>query len=330
MIAALLALTASEALNMPTALATNPALAKTYRRAEFWNEGSATLLDIVNVLGRWQSSSEWEKRTEFIEVEDVRESTEMQAYSIKRYEMAQRLGQVERVALIQNTPKLRFTDEALAKGFGLTAKDFNSIELNPVAVNIVFDALAQSKNSLLPKDVVDDRRRGFVTQDGSLNEAAFSFALMKARSLVRNQSVQSHGARPRAARCPAILGARATGCHRMESLRFFHATKHLAQAGPSVCARPQPQAQAYLIITSWSLNMLPIRVPHSPWSSGNFIGFLILLKVLTDTTGVGGNLLDVLLERQDLVVLGLGTAAAMAAVGQDEVRASEAPAKDKA
>ena len=76
--------------------------------------------------------------------------------------------------------------------------------------------------------------------------------------------------------------------------------------------------------------MLPIRVPHSPWSSGNFIGFLILLKVLTDTTGVGGNLLDVLLERQDLVVLGLGTAAAMAAVGQDEVRASEAPAKDKA
>uniref|UniRef100_A0A7S3WNW3 Uncharacterized protein n=1 Tax=Strombidinopsis acuminata TaxID=141414 RepID=A0A7S3WNW3_9SPIT len=256
MIAALLALTASEALNMPTALATNPALAKTYRRAEFWNEGSATLLDIVNVLGRWQSSSEWEKRTEFIEVEDVRESTEMQAYSIKRYEMAQRLGQVERVALIQNTPKLRFTDEALAKGFGLTAKDFNSIELNPVAVNIVFDALAQSKNSLLPKDVVDDRRRGFVTQDGSLNEAAFSFALMKARSLV---------------------------------------------------------------IMSWFV-----------FGKGNFIGFLILLKVLTDTTGVGGNLLDVLLERQDLVVLGLGTAAAMAAVGQDEVRASEAPAKDKA
>jgi len=74
-----------------------------------------------------------------------------------------------------------------------------------------------------------------------------------------------------------------------------------------------------LVIMSWFV-----------FGKGNFIGFLILLKVLTDTTGVGGNLLDVLLERQDLVVLGLGTAAAMAAVGQDEVRASEAPAKDKA
>jgi hypothetical protein len=233
----------------PTRFA-NPALAKTYRRAEFWDEGSATLLDIVNVIGRWQTAKEWSTRTDFVEVEDQHENTKIQAYSSKRYEMAQRLGQVERVALIQNAPKLRFRDEALAKGLGLTVQAFDNMEINPVAVNIVFDALAQSKNSLLPLDVVDVRRRGFVSPDGALNEAAFSAGLIKARALV---------------------------------------------------------------IASWFV-----------FGKGNFIGFLILLKVITDSTGVGGNLLTILLERQDLVVLGLGSAAAMAMVGQEEGKGAAA------
>lgn len=242
------------AVTTPTRFA-NPALAKTYRRAEFWDEGSATLLDVVNVLGRWQTADEWRTRTEFVEVEDQRENTKIQAYSSKRYQMAQRLGQVERVALIQNAQKLRFRDEALAKGLGLTAQDFHELEVNPAAVNIVFDALAQSKNSLLPVDIVNARRRGFVSPDGSLNEAAFSSGLIKARALV---------------------------------------------------------------IMSWFV-----------FGKGNVIGFLILLKVITDSTGVGGNLLTLLLERQDLVVLGLGSAAAMAAVGQEEGKgAADAPAKE--
>lgn len=237
----------------PTRFA-NPVLVKTYRRAEFWDEGSATLLDVVNVIGRWQTANEWSTRTEFVEVEDQRANTNIQAYSSKRYQMAQRLGQVERVALLQNAQKLKFRDEALANGLGLTVQDFEELELNPVAVNIVFDALAQSKNSLLPVDVVDARRRGFIASDGSLNEAAFSSGLIKARALV---------------------------------------------------------------IMSWFV-----------FGKGNFIGFLILLKVITDSTGVGGDLLTVLLERQDLVVLGLGSAAAMAAVGQDEGKAADAPARD--
>jgi hypothetical protein len=234
----------------PTRFA-SPALAKTYRRAEFWDEGSATLLDVVNVLGRWQTADEWSTRTEFVEVEDQRKNTKDQAYSRTRYEMAQRLGQVERVALIQNAQKLRFRDEALAKGFGLTAQDFDGLELNPVAVNIVFDALAQSKNSLLPVDVVDARRRGLITPKGWLNEATFSSSLLKARALV---------------------------------------------------------------IMSWFV-----------FGKGNFIGFLILLKIITDSTGVGSDLFTLLLERQDLVVLGLGSAAAMAAVGQEEGKAANAP-----
>jgi len=201
-------------LSVPAQLASNPALAKTFRRAEFWDEGSATLLDLVNVLGRWQTSSQWSTRTEFIEC-DVREMTDLQAYSVKRYEMALRLGQVERVALFQNTAKLPFSDEGLAKGCGMTAKDFKDLALNPVAINIVFDALAQSKNSLLPVEVCDARRMGLVSTDGSLNEAAFSVSLVKARALV---------------------------------------------------------------IMSWFV-----------FGKGNLIGLLVLLKVVTDATGVGGN-----------------------------------------
>ena len=32
---------------------------KVYRRAEFWEDETATLLDIVNVLGRWEQANEW-------------------------------------------------------------------------------------------------------------------------------------------------------------------------------------------------------------------------------------------------------------------------------
>ena len=57
--------------------------------------------------------------------------------------MAQNLGQVERIALVQNCAKLPFRDEALAASCGLTVADMNELPVNNIAVNVVFDALAQ-------------------------------------------------------------------------------------------------------------------------------------------------------------------------------------------
>mmetsp|Transcript_13943 Transcript_13943/g.29995 ORF Transcript_13943/g.29995 Transcript_13943/m.29995 type:complete len:290 (-) Transcript_13943:465-1334(-) len=223
-------------------LISNPALSKTIRRAEFWDGESATLADIINVLGRWESSSEWKERTEFTENVSARESTTAQAATYKRYEMAQRMGVVERVAFQQNIPKLPFRNDALASSFGLGVEDFNQLAVKPEAVNIVYDALAQSKSSLIPPNVIDTRRNSFLTENGGFNEANFSIALYKSRMLV---------------------------------------------------------------ILSWFV-----------FGKGNFFGLLVLLKVLSDSLGLGKELLDNLIEHADLLLLGAGAAFAMASVGQ--------------
>lgn len=241
--AATLLVSVHAVVNVPARLSSNAAVAKTFRRAEFWDQGSATLLDIVNVLGRWESAIEWAKRTEFMDASEVNSSDVTPASTRERYEMAQRLGQVERIALVQNSKKLQFRDEALAGALGLTSRDFQDLEINPVAVNIVFDALAQSKNSMLPPEVVDERRRLLLSPDGGLDELKFSLSLFKARLLV---------------------------------------------------------------ILSWLV-----------FGKGNIIGALVLLKVVTDSFG-GADFFQVVLERQDLVLLGLGTAAVMTTVGREQ------------
>ena len=104
-----------------------------------------------------------------------------QAATLNRYEMAQRLGYVERVALMMNIGKLPFQDEKLAKAMGLEVKDLDELPINPVAVNVVFDALSESKSSMLPPDVITRRRAQFFTDDGSVNELAFTLGLLKAR-----------------------------------------------------------------------------------------------------------------------------------------------------
>ena len=100
----------------------------------------------------------------------------------KRYEMAQNLGQVERIALVQNCAKLPFRDEALAASCGLTVADMNELPVNNIAVNVVFDALAQSKSSLVTPGGLNERRAAFVV-DGALNEGALTAGPIKSRCL---------------------------------------------------------------------------------------------------------------------------------------------------
>ena len=73
----------------------------------------------------------------------------------------------------------------MAKSLGLTVDDFNELEVSPVAVNVLFDALCESKNSLLPGPTCDERRAAMVdAETGGPDVTAFSIALIKARFLV--------------------------------------------------------------------------------------------------------------------------------------------------
>ena len=58
---------------------------------------------------------------------------------------------LERVALEQNVPELSFTNERLASWVGKTVDEMNALPVSKVATSVVYDALAQSKSSLLPE-----------------------------------------------------------------------------------------------------------------------------------------------------------------------------------
>lgn len=155
-----------------------------FRRAEFWNNGSATLFDVINVIGRFYNHEDFSERTDFLVVENVREEDTRQAGTKERFEMAKRNGCTERCALEFNAPKLPFKDEKLAASFGLTPADFDNVPLTFDAIMIVYDALAESRTSLLNYAICDARRKGWSNGDGSFNELAFRAGLYKGRALV--------------------------------------------------------------------------------------------------------------------------------------------------
>lgn len=165
------------------AAVTSADLDRTLRSAILWSNETATMLEVVNVLGRWESCSQWKDRTEFTVVENVREENLDQGGTKQRYEMAKRLGCVERLALQQNAGKLPFTNEKLAASVGKSIEDFDTMEVSPVAASIVFDALVQSKSSMLNSKVCDERR-DMLVGNGELDEGAFALGMLKARSLV--------------------------------------------------------------------------------------------------------------------------------------------------
>lgn len=166
----------------PVLLAADPE--KVYRRAEFWAPDSCTLLELANVLGRWESSSEWSERTEFALAQARRDEDMAQGATKERYDYAQRNGLVERVALQQNVPKLPFTNAPLAAALGRSVADFEEMPVRPAAVDVLFDALVQSKSSLIASEVCDKRRAALLTSDGAVDEGALAAGLYKSRALV--------------------------------------------------------------------------------------------------------------------------------------------------
>ena len=73
------------------------------------------------------------------------------------------------------------------------------------------------------------------------------------------------------------------------------------------CGARPAQARA-LVIVSWFL-----------FGKGNIIGLIILLKVISDTTGLlSADGFQQLLERQDVLLLAVGTGGLMTYVGQEQ------------
>ena len=157
---------------------------KTFRAAQFWEEETATLLDIANVLGRWDSASDWVERTEFSVVEVTRDESMAQSATLQRYSMAQRMGAAERVAMLMNVPKLPFKDEKLAAYMGRTVAQMDAMPVSAAALGIVYDALAQSKSGLIPLKTIDERAKALRTAEGGLDEGALAAGLYKSRAAV--------------------------------------------------------------------------------------------------------------------------------------------------
>jgi len=177
-------MTPASAAHLEKLLAAKPDLGIVFRRAEFWTNETATLLEVLNVLGRFERAADFKERTRFSEVENARRESAEQGETKERYEMAQRMGCSERVGLYINAPSLPFTNAALAASVGLTVEDFAELEVSKAACNVVYDALAESRAGLIPYDKIDQRRGGMLDGEAAFNEIAFRSGLYKSRSLV--------------------------------------------------------------------------------------------------------------------------------------------------
>jgi hypothetical protein len=162
----------------------DPILRTGFRRAEFWTNETANMLEVMNVLGRFDRCEQFRVRTEFSTPESTRVEDPKQGETLKRYEMAQRMGCCERVALWQNAPKLPFTNEKLAAHFGLTCADFEGLEVSKASCEIVYDVLAESASGLIPYDTFDARRAKLLGPDNDQYiDFNFRNGLYKSRSL---------------------------------------------------------------------------------------------------------------------------------------------------
>lgn len=156
------------------------ALSRSFGRCEPWSPDRATLLEVINVVGRFRDSSAWSDRTSpFATVDDASASTADQAATAKRRAFADKMSQVERLAFVENVPQLPFEDESLAATAGLSVKAFAAMTVEPAHLAVVFDSLARSKTTLVDRSQADERIASWRRDDGSFDVDAFSSGLRK-------------------------------------------------------------------------------------------------------------------------------------------------------
>ena len=150
-----------------------------FGRCEPWAPEKATLLEVINVIGRFEDSAAWSTRETYAVVDDKASSTPEQAATESRGEFAKKFDQVERVAFIENVPRLPFTDDVLARSVGKMPEYFAAAEVERAHLMVVFDALAQSKSTLVSKSDADERIASWRAADGSFDASAFEYGLRK-------------------------------------------------------------------------------------------------------------------------------------------------------
>jgi len=161
-----------------------------------------TARQVVNVLGRWNASEDWDSigRTGRMDdyssgdyYDDDVQTLRTNFSSGAAYYMARRpqrrafcktYGLVQRWAHAENVAMLPFTDEALASSVGATVEELNAEPIDELAAQVVFDALCGSMSGVVEQERCDEMRATFVTSSGSFDEEAFSFALDEARGTI--------------------------------------------------------------------------------------------------------------------------------------------------
>ena len=145
------------------------AAAPSYHRAkDILATGDAvSAKDIVNVLGRWQSYEEWEGVGELVAMDrlmtaDGKMKVELPAQQSsgllakkkgngewvkktpQRRAFCVRNGLCQRYWHGENVGLLRFRSEALARSVGATVSELSRRPIEPLAAEVVFDALSQA------------------------------------------------------------------------------------------------------------------------------------------------------------------------------------------
>lgn len=156
---------------------------------------------IVNVLGRWTSYTDWDTIGE-LPAMDALDPDNLPKYSQRiqgrgnltpeeklsvspaktpqRRLWCKKRGQAQRWWHTANVGLLPFTNEALAASIGTTAASLNAEPVEPLAAEIVFDAISRSQSGITEFAWCDERKAAY-TASGGFDAASFSADLAAAR-----------------------------------------------------------------------------------------------------------------------------------------------------
>ena len=181
-----------------------------FKRAEVLFGGeTVTEREVVNVIGRWKETSQWNDIGAAVQLDKmvaagVRSKSQGtfsdrptqvvdQQRTPERRKMLQKMGQVQRFLFVENVPTLPFKDAALARSVGASVRELNSEPLNPLALEVVFDALTQSKSSFANQTAANARRAKYQNKDGSFNAAALTSDLAAGRLYIYSFAAAFYG-----------------------------------------------------------------------------------------------------------------------------------------
>ena len=164
-----------------------PALQKAWARWDVEHEGnlwaSTIKKDRTTNLPPWNS---WQKKFDphwGVPEKEAFGSQPWAARSPARRAWCIRRNQAQRWWHNTNVPLLPVGDstEALAYSVGSSLDELSSMEVKPLACDLVFDALSKSQSGIVSKDLIDERRKAYVTADGAFDADAFNSDLNEGR-----------------------------------------------------------------------------------------------------------------------------------------------------